>query len=102
MGLFELLGIKGKTNFKELYENGAIIIDVRTPGEFGSGNINGSINVPLDRVSNKIKDIKKKNKPVIAVCRSGMRSGQATSIMKQNGIEAYNGGPWTSLNSKLN
>ena len=101
MGLLELLGMKAKTNFKELYENGALIIDVRTPGEFSTGNIKGSINVPLDRINGKLKDIKKKNKPVIAVCRSGMRSGQATGIMKQNGIEAYNGGPWTSLNSKL-
>ncbi len=101
MGLLELLGLKAKVNFKEIYENGAIIIDVRTQGEYKQGNYNNSQNIPLDQISRKVNDIKKKNKAVIAVCRSGARSGQATSILKQNGIEAYNGGPWTSLNSKL-
>ena len=101
MGLKELFGIKPKANFKELFENGAIILDVRTSGEFKSGNFKGSINVPLDRISSKINDVKKKGKPVITVCRSGMRSAQAASILKQSGIEAYNGGPWTSLEKKL-
>mgnify|MGYP000147361428 FL=1 len=102
MGLLELLGLKAKVNFKEIHENGAIIIDVRTQGEYKQGNYKNSQNIPLDQISKKVNDIKKKNKAVIAVCRSGARSGQATSILKQNGIEAYNGGPWTSLNSKLN
>ncbi len=101
MGLLELLGLKSKVDYKEIFENGALIIDVRTPGEYKQGNYKGSQNIPLDQISKKINDIKKKNKAVIAVCRSGARSGQATSILKQNGIEAYNGGPWTSLNSKL-
>jgi hypothetical protein len=30
-----------------------------------------------------------------------MRSGQAASVLKRNGVEAYNGGSWTSLDSKL-
>jgi len=101
MGLLEMLGLKPKVNFKEIYENGAIIIDVRTKGEFSQGNFKGAVNIPLDKIQNKIKDIKGKNKPVIAVCKSGMRSGQAASILKRNGVDAYNGGPWTSLNSKF-
>jgi len=101
MGLLEILGLKSKVNYKEIYNSGAIVIDVRTKEEFKHGSFEGSINIPLDRISSKVKEIKKKNKPIIAVCRSGMRSGQATSILKQNGIEAYNGGPWNSLNSKL-
>ena len=101
MGLLELLGLKSKVDLKEIYENGAVVIDVRTPMEYKQGHYKGSINIPLDKIGGKVKDIKKKNKAVIAVCRSGARSGQATSILKQNDIEAYNGGPWTSLNSKL-
>jgi len=101
MGLLELLGLKPKVNLKEVYNNGAIVIDVRTSGEYKQGNFKGSTNIPLDRINGKIKDIKKKNKPVITVCRSGMRSGQAASILKQNGIEAYNGGPWNNLVSKV-
>ena len=70
-------------------------------GEYKEGHIKGSKNIPLDTISSKIEEIKKLNKPVIACCRSGMRSAQATSILKQNGIEVLNGGGWESLQRKL-
>jgi len=101
MGLLGLLSRKSKVNYKEIYEIGAIIIDVRTKGEFSQGNFKGSVNVPLDKINDTINKIKSKNKPVITVCKSGMRSGQAASVLKRNGVEAYNGGSWTSLDSKL-
>jgi phage shock protein E len=41
-------------------------------------------------------------KPVITVCRSGARSGMGKSILAAAGLEAYNGGPWDSLQNKLN
>lgn len=102
MGILDLLGFGNKTNsIQEFIEKGAVIIDVRTTGEFASGHIKGSKNIPLDQIGSKITEIKKLNKPVIACCRSGMRSGQATSILKQNGIECLNGGGWDSLERKL-
>lgn len=102
MGILDLLGLGNKTNsIQEFIEKGAVIIDVRTTGEFASGHIKGSKNIPLDQIGSKITEIKKLNKPVIACCRSGMRSGQATSILKQNGIECLNGGGWDSLERKL-
>jgi rhodanese-related sulfurtransferase len=48
----------------------------------------------LDKISEKIETIKKWNKPVITCCASGMRSSSAASILKKNGVEAYNAGPW--------
>lgn len=102
MGLLNILGFGNKTNeISEFVAKGAIILDVRTKDEFGEGHIEGSKNIALQVLNNKIAEIKKWNKPVIACCRSGMRSGQATSILKQNGIECINGGSWTSLQSKL-
>ena len=102
MGLLSMLGLSGKSeNIKEFMDKGAVIIDVRTPGEFQGGHINGSKNIPLNTIGNQIDSIKKLNKPVIACCASGMRSTQATSILKSNGIEAMNGGGWSSLQSKL-
>ena len=101
MGLLGLLSRKSKVNYKEIYYTGAIIIDVRTKGEFSHGNFKGSVNVPLDKINDRINKIKSKNKPVITVCKSGMRSGQAASVLKRNGVEAYDGGSWTSLDSKL-
>jgi phage shock protein E len=102
MGLLSMLGLGGKTeSVKEFVDKGAIIIDVRTPGEFQGGHIKGSKNIPLNTIGNQIESIKKLNKPVIACCASGMRSSQATSILKSNGIEAMNGGGWMSLENKL-
>jgi len=102
MGLLDFLGLGNKSeSIQEFVEKGAIIIDVRSPGEFSGGHIKGSKNIPLNEISAKINEIKKLNKPVIACCASGMRSSQATSILKQNGIETINGGGWQSLQSKL-
>lgn len=97
MGLLDSLFGK-KTDFGALIEEGALIIDVRTPGEFQQGHIEGSKNIPLDQIGKKVETIRKKGKPVILCCASGMRSGRAASMLKGAGIEAYNGGPWSSLN----
>lgn len=88
-------------DFKELVNNGAIIVDVRSPGEYKTGHIKGSKNFPLDSIRSKVNDLKKTNKPVITVCRSGARSGMAKGILKSAGIEVYNGGPWFSLQNKI-
>lgn len=88
-------------NYKELVNNGAVIIDVRSIAEFKSGHISGSKNYPLDSIRAKVAELKKLNKPVITVCRSGARSGVAKGILKSAGIEVYNGGAWNSLKSKI-
>lgn len=88
-------------NYEELVKNGALIVDVRTPGEFNSGHIKGSINIPLDQINNKKEDLKKKNKVIITCCRSGNRSGMAESMLKASGIECYNGGPWKVLENQI-
>jgi rhodanese-related sulfurtransferase len=89
------------TDFKALKENGAIIIDVRTPQEYDHGHIQGSKNIPLDNVQREIKTIKNMNKPIITVCRSGSRSGMAKRILQSAGVEVYNGGPWNILIEKI-
>lgn len=82
---------------EEYLKEGAIVIDVRTVQEFQSGNVNGSKNIVLNSIPSKIDEIKKLNKKVIAVCRSGARSGQATSFLKQQGVDVINGGPWQNV-----
>ncbi len=104
MGFFDKLFGTSEVSFdvKQLIQKGAVIVDVRTPGEFGSGHIKGSLNIPLDQIGTKIAFLKNKNVPVITVCRSGNRSGAAVGVLKSNGIEVYNGGAWDSLQSQLN
>jgi phage shock protein E len=101
MGLFDFLKSNKEDKIKDFQSRGAIIIDVRTPAEYSQGAITGSKNIPLQSISSKINEIKKLNKPVIACCASGMRSGNAAAILNAQGIEAINGGGWASLNKKL-
>ena len=97
----QLLGLSPKVNYQELVKSGAQIIDVRTPAEYKSGHIRGSVNIPLQTISSQLGRIKK-DKPVITCCASGMRSASAKSILKSNGFEdVHNGGGWMSLDSKL-
>lgn len=101
MGILDFLFGNKQDNIKEFQSRGAIILDVRTAGEYQQGAIPGSKNIPLQTISSKINEIKKLNKPVITCCASGMRSGSAASILKSNGIEAINGGGWMRLSNKL-
>jgi phage shock protein E len=102
MGILDFLGLGNKANdIQEYVAKGAIILDVRTKEEFADGHIKGSKNIALQVLNGNIETIKKWNKPVIACCHSGMRSAQATSILKQHGIDCINGGGWQSLESKL-
>ena len=97
-----LLGIGPKVDYAELVKNGAVILDVRTKGEYSGGHIRGSINIPLDTLSNNLNKLKK-DKPIITCCASGMRSASAKSILKSHGFkDVYNGGGWSSLNNKIN
>ena len=100
--LKKLFGAGPSVDYKQLVSEGAIIVDVRTPGEFASGHIKGSINIPVDQLSKNLSKLKDKNKTIITCCASGMRSASAKGILKSAGYTSvYNGGGWNSLNSKL-
>jgi len=92
---------KKKTDFTSLVRDGAVIIDVRSTGEFNEGHIRGSRNIPLDSIQNRLGDIKKLQKPVITVCRSGVRSNMARSILASGGVTVYNGGAWNQLENRI-
>lgn len=70
-----------------------LIIDVRSPGEFATGHVRGSVNVPLDRLADDIaKAVPDKSAPVILCCASGGRSGMACSFMQQMGYQQVTNG----------
>jgi phage shock protein E len=98
MGIFNLFGGSTSVSAIEQYlEKGAVVIDVRTIEEFEEGHVQGSKNIPLNTIGARLNEIKKLDKPVITCCRSGARSGSAATILKQNGIDAINGGPWGNV-----
>ena len=91
--------IQRQVNFRELMNNGALLIDVRTREEYAEGHIEDSKNIPLDELSSSLQTFNKEQTYII-VCASGMRSAKAVNLMKINGFtNCYNGGSW--LNFKL-
>jgi rhodanese-related sulfurtransferase len=95
--LIYLINMENKINLENIIAEGAIIIDVRTAGEYKNGHIKGSLNIPLSEIENAmswlIKDV-----PIVLVCESGNRSGKAKDILETNGYKkVYNAGSWNNL-----
>lgn len=103
MGIFSQLFGKKKRLLLEAISNGATIIDVRTLEEFNSGNVEGSINLPLDKLTSSIDKLKKISTPIIVCCATGMRSSLARKLLIKNGIkDVYNGGSWNRVRKLVN
>ncbi|MEZ4674936.1 MAG: rhodanese-like domain-containing protein [Caldilineaceae bacterium] len=87
--------------FKEILATGeVVVVDVRTPGEYEAGHIEGAINVPLATIAQNL-DKFPTDKPVIVYCASGHRAGMATSalrILGYSNVRAHSPGwkGWTA------
>jgi rhodanese-related sulfurtransferase len=99
MSFFGLFGNDTSEEVKEMLNRGAVIIDVRTPGEFMGGHVAGSKNYPLQEIQSRVGELKNMGKPLVLCCQSGARSGQAAGFLKAQGIECENGGGWTQVNA---
>lgn len=101
--MFSFLFGFGKNKIKEALRNGAVIIDVRSPGEYDRGKVPGSMNIPVDRIQSNAERIKAMKKPVVLCCASGTRSGIARQMLKSSGVqEVFNGGSWESVLKIIN
>lgn len=82
----------------------ALVIDVRSPGEYASGHVQGAINLPLNRFAQEIGRVAPdKSVPVMMYCLSGGRSGGACQLMQQLGYrQVVNGGSVGAAALKLN
>lgn len=97
-----IFGFGPAADYAQLVKDGALILDVRSKGEFSGGHIQGSLNIPVDQLSNHLCKLKDKDKPIITCCASGMRSASAKSLLLANGYKhVYNGGNWSGLQRKL-
>lgn len=78
--------INGKELKAKMNQKNKQFIDVRTPGEFRGNHIQGFRNIPLNELVQKASHLDK-NKEVIVICQSGMRSKQATKMLKKLGFQ---------------
>lgn len=78
-------------------DENAVIVDVRTIGEWQDGHADCSVNYPLNEFGNHIEELKKYDK-VIVVCRSGNRAGTAKKMLESAGFKnVENKGSWKNV-----
>jgi rhodanese-related sulfurtransferase len=66
----------------------AVVLDVRSIAEFKAGHIVNAVNIPINGLGSNLKQLEKfRGRPIVAVCRSGSRSGAACSVLRKNGFE---------------
>lgn len=87
MGFFDFLRGPDINQGVEEYRStpGAVLLDVRTPGEYREGHISGSRNVPLDSLDKVSSMVDDKSTPIFVHCLSGSRSRQAEAYLVRSG-----------------
>lgn len=86
-----VLGSRGElsgADARKMVADGAVLLDVRTPGEFAAGHIDGALNIPVDELPRRLDEVGARDKPVVVYCRSGRRSAQAAGMMRQQGFQS--------------
>lgn len=64
-----------------------LILDVRTPEEFAAGHVENALNIPHDRLADRLAEIQKyASSPVVVYCESGKRAGMAAETLAQAGF----------------
>lgn len=76
---------------RRMVQEGAVLVDVRSAGEFSGGHLPGALNVALPELGAKVGQLGPKDKPVILYCASGTRSSMARGVLKRLGFtQAHN------------
>ncbi len=83
----------------ELRGRGALVLDVRSVGEFSQGHAKDARNIPLPLLQDRLGDLDRE-RPILTCCASGIRSASARRILLKAGFrEVHNVGAWTALKS---
>lgn len=73
---------------RQLVAAGATLLDVRTPGEYSGGHVDGAINIPVDQVAASLDRIPRDH-AVVVYCASGVRSARAAGVLAGAGYDVY-------------
>ncbi|WP_114764274.1 rhodanese-like domain-containing protein [Vibrio rhodolitus] len=83
----------------EKIQQGAMVVDVRTPQEFAAGHLDNAVNFPLADLDKHFANMDK-NQPIVVYCRSGNRSGIAYDYLVEQGFtQVHNGGGLVEMQS---
>lgn len=82
---------------RKLVDAGAQLVDVRTPAEFAEGHIKGAVNIPLQDLEARAKELQPRTKTIVVYCRSGGRSARAAKLLEGKGYtKVYDLGPMSA------
>ncbi len=74
-------------------DQGALVVDVRTPEEFENFHFKGALNINVQELENRLDEFGPKDQPIIVYCRTGNRSGVAKGLLEKAGYQqVINGG----------
>lgn len=73
---------------RKLVADGALLLDVRTEGEYSGGGIEGSVNIPIQELAGRMDELGAKDQPIVVYCQSGGRSAMAKRMLEGNGFTA--------------
>lgn len=89
--------LTARRRIPRLLQEGAQVVDVRSPAEFAAGHAPGSVNIPLDKLDEGAKRLDP-DQWVIVCCASGTRSALALLRLRSRGFRrVLNAGSWLNL-----
>lgn len=84
--LLKRLGQISPAQAQTLLQDGAVVIDVRSPGEFARGHLRGAVNIPVSDLPERIgRMVPDTSRPVLLHCLSGARSGMGARTLRSLG-----------------
>lgn len=80
-------GEPGGSDLRQLIANGALVVDVRTVGEFASGHFPGALHIPVDQIGARLEELGPRDQAIVLYCASGARSGRALRMLESAGYQ---------------
>ena len=75
---------------RALIQDGALLVDVRSPEEFSAGHLEGAINLPVGELAGRLDELRETAddgaRVVVVYCQSGMRSARAKRTLEEAGF----------------
>lgn len=95
--LLRRVGLISARAAREHLKQGAVVVDVRSQGEFASGHLPKAINIPVDEIENALpRRFANRGQVLLLHCQSGMRSGMAKRKLRALGYaDAFNLGSYS-------
>ena len=80
----------------ELVGEGALLLDVRTRGEFASAHLPGAMNIPVQELGGRAQELPPQDRSIVVYCRSGARSAAAAAELRRLGYRVHDLGPMSA------